>query len=128
MKKILVLIVAVLYITVSSGLPVTLHYCMDKVVGWEVTNKSSDKCGKCPMSKKSNKGCCHDEQKIIKIDKAQQTSEASFTFLHISAVQPKENIYTISFLRSPLFISNNLSHAPPREQVANYIFNCVFRI
>ena len=128
MKKIFVLIVAVLYITVSSGLPVTLHYCMDKLVGWGVTHQQANKCGKCGMAKKAQDGCCHDVQKFIKIDKAHQPAEAFFSFSHIPAEQPKEHISVVSFLNSPLNIKNNRSHAPPREQVATYIFVCVFRI
>ena len=128
MKKILVLIVAVLYITVSSGLPVTLHYCMDKLVGWGVSHQPANKCGKCGMTKKTQRGCCHDVQKFIKVDKAHHPSEAFFSFLHISALQPKANISEVSFLNSPLNIKNNPSHAPPRDHVATYIFICVFRI
>jgi hypothetical protein len=128
MKKILVLIVAVLYITVSSGLPVTLHFCMDKLVGWGITHQQADKCGKCGMTKGGHQRCCHDEQKFIKLDNAHQSSEAFFSFLHISAVSPKENISTISFLNRPTNINNNPSHAPPRGQVATYIFICVFLI
>ena len=128
MKKILVLIVAVLYITVSSGLPVTLHFCMDKLVGWGITHQQADKCGKCGMPKNGHHGCCHDEQKFIKLDKAHQSSESFFSFLNISAVFPKGNISTISLFNTPSIIKNNPSHAPPPGQVATYIFICVFLI
>lgn len=117
-----------MYITVTSGLPVTVHYCMDKMIGWEVSHQAPGKCGKCGMEKKGHQGCCHDEQQFLKVDKAHQSSDASFSFLNISADLPKAYNTSVSYFNSPSIIKSNPSHAPPREQVATYIFICVFRI
>ena len=67
MKKIYIGILAVLYLAVSSGVALELHYCMGDKAGMELYGSASDKCGKCGM--KDNKGgCCHDEFKFYKLN------------------------------------------------------------
>ncbi len=130
MKKFAVTILALVYITVSTGATVQLHFCMDKLIGWSLTNRTPEKCGKCGMSKQGHKGCCHDEQRVIKVTKDQKSNEIFFSFLNNKALQPQQNILDSKILYLPYgapLIPN--SHAPPREKrVAIFIYNCVFRI
>jgi hypothetical protein len=130
MQKFVITILAVIYMGTSIGATVQLHYCMDKLVGWGLTNKLPEKCGKCGMSKQASQGCCHDEQKEIKIATDQKISEASFTFSKIKWVQPLNYSPAINVLylsRGAQLSYNN--NSPPRwHDVNTYIYICVFRI
>ena len=67
MKKFLVAIIAIMYMGVSSGIAMEIHYCMGKKTGIEFYGDQKDKCGKCGMSAKKS-GCCNDEHKFIKLN------------------------------------------------------------
>ena len=84
MKKVLIAITALVYFTVSTGATVNLHYCMGKLMSWDLSAKADGNCGTCGMKKQGHKGCCNDEQKTFKVDKDQKVSESAFQFLSIS--------------------------------------------
>ncbi|MGZ8558339.1 MAG: HYC_CC_PP family protein [Chitinophagaceae bacterium] len=140
MKKFLVAISALIYLTTSVGATVHMHYCMDKLVTWsfgieKVINKSwfyygmekstNDKhCGK------ESKGCCKDEHKQVKLEKDHKISQASFRLSPISgrAITPAFFDYFFKYV-SPLTEENPVTNAPPRTQnVSLFVLNCVFRI
>lgn len=127
MKKIIVTIFAFLYLAVSSGATVHLHYCMGKLVKWELFHKKDNgKCSKCGMAKSSSKdGCCKDENKLVKIEKDQRVAEAA------CSVQLFSVAISVSFVETPvvpvLFVTKAcpVSNSPPRSPlVAVYIRNC----
>lgn len=68
MKRLLVIILALSYLCLSTGITVHTHYCMGKLVGTSFIEQDEDHhCSHCGMDKKSSKnGCCKDEHKIIK--------------------------------------------------------------
>lgn len=130
MKKFAITILALIYITISTGATVQLHFCMDKLTGWSFTNKTPENCGKCGMSKQGHKGCCHDEKKVIKVTKDQKSNESSFSFLINKSLHHYQNITVSNILYLPYGAAlNPNSHAPPLgKQLAIFIYNCVFRI
>ena len=131
MKKLVVTILALLYITASIGATVHLHYCMDKLVDWGLGHNDKEKCSNCGMKKIEEKenGCCKDEHKQVKLENDHkgaaiyQLSELSFAVLPIPVFEQSYiNVSTITE-------QNPLSHAPPRSgELAVYIRNCIFRI
>ncbi len=140
MKKILVAILAFIYITTAMGATVHLHYCMDKLVSWGFGHEKSGKksCLYCGMEKsatdkhcgKESNGCCKDEQKIIKLENDQKISEASFQLsqIPVEAITPVFSDYSFENVSS-LTEEYPVTHAPPRTQnVALFVLNCVFRI
>jgi hypothetical protein len=70
MKRLVVVLIALVYLAVSSGFTVHVHYCMGHVVGASLLDEAGDRhaCSKCGMKKKAGNGCCHHEQKIVKSD------------------------------------------------------------
>jgi len=68
LKKLLAISLAVVYLAISSGVVVNIHYCMGEIAEVALGHKSSDKCGKCGME---NEGCCHDDVKVVKIQDSQ---------------------------------------------------------
>jgi len=132
MKKILVAILAVLYMGVSTGATLHLHYCMGQLVGWDLGHKESEDCGKCGMKKElsQNKGCCKDEHKQIKLDNDQKAVESAIQLMHCSGavllpgygVLPETHPVSIA-------VVNPASNSPPRSSsVAIFLRNRVFRI
>ncbi len=128
MKKFLVTILALVYLSVSSGATISMHYCMGKLMAWELQETRNTACGTCGMEKSSHKGCCKDEQKKLQIDKDQKISESSFHFLKITP--EAMNFHSRSFFYSSLFsINYPLAHGPPAlTTVPIFIRNCNFRI
>jgi hypothetical protein len=132
MKKFITAIVALLYITSSTGADVYTHYCMGKVADWGIGHNNSKTCAKCGMEKSDAKdnGCCKDEHKFFKNDSAQKITEPNLQYFHLfTAVLPatfgQPAIIGIPSV-SELF---PFSHAPPRMNgIAVYIRNCTFLI
>ena len=131
MRKLSVLILAILYISISTGATVHVHYCMGKLAGWGFGQDDSKTCGKCGMPKhEKDNGCCKDKHKFIKSNTDQKITESAFQSIQLKAF----------FLPSSLFDISNIdfhsvtdeipdAHAPPQTYgVAVYIRNCVFLI
>ena len=128
MKKFFVTILAFSYLITSVGATVHLHYCMDKLVSWSLSDNSiRDKCGNCGMKKDDN--CCKDQHKFVKNNSDQKTTATlalNVPFL-IAAISPAiidEAEYYFSY--APKYYN---SHAPPISSDGEiYLRNCVFRI
>lgn len=132
MKKFLVSILAFVYLTVSSGATVHLHYCMGKFVSMGLLQSKTDKCGKCAMEKTDgkNNGCCKDDYKQLKIEKDQKVTEFAVQTMLTVAVETPVSFFEPALNNfSSLTEKNPYGHAPPQSAaVAVYIRNCVFRI
>lgn len=132
MKKVLTIIVALLYLGNSTGATLHLHYCMGKLADWGLEHNQSNSCGNCGMKKVSGKdnGCCKDEHKFVKNNSDQKVFESSIQLMQVSGTA-----FISCFAEIPLVhilcISeeNPVSNAPPRSKgVAVYIFNRTFLI
>jgi hypothetical protein len=130
MKKVLVTILAFIYLSVSSGATINMHYCMGKLMNWDLVNKQENKCGTCGMEKSGHKGCCKDEQKIIQIGKDQKISESNVHFLNAPSHAEIANYPDLSAIHFSSILTNSpVAHAPPPlSAVSIYILNCNFRI
>lgn len=132
MKKILVFILAIIYISTSAGAMVHMHYCMGKVVGISLWQNDEQTCTSCGMSKAKTglKKCCHDDSKQVKIQSDQKAAaNLLFHFGNPAASQPPS---VGSRLLIPAFISPTVSivaFAPGRSNtVSPYILHCTFLI
>ena len=134
MKRLIVTIFAFFYLCLSTGATVHLHYCMGKLVELSLWHENKNgKCGGCGMpksQKKTNKSCCKDEQKSIKIVNDQKATANEYQILQASF-----NTVASSFIElpvgviSPVIDKSQVSHSPPRSSEAGiYLLNCVFRI
>lgn len=130
MKKIVVAIFAFLYLGVSTGATVHLHYCMGELVNWGLWQDTSKKCGKCGMEKDKKNGCCKDEHKQFKIENDQKTAKPPFQIIQLLSVAAPPSFIEISVNNLPSVTEeNSLNHAPSRSSgIAVYIRNRFFRI
>ena len=126
MKRSLAAILAIIYLTISSGVVMNIHYCMGKLNSVKLQSFSQKICG---CGKAETRGCCKTELKIIKIEDAQKAAYADFA-IHT----PVTLVFTeFNLLQSPLYLSQYLvhpnGHSPPLlSEQDTYLQNCVFRI
>lgn len=127
MKKAIIAIVTILYLGVSSGIAMEIHYCMGKKAGFEFYGGANDKCGKCGMKEK--KGCCNDEHKFFKLNDSHKNVSNDLSFETPVAILNNE------FLLIDFFPAINNdgkkinNHSPPAyNKPSAHILNCVFRI
>jgi hypothetical protein len=126
MKKFLAISLAVVYLAISIGVVVNIHYCMGKVAEVALGHHTSDKCGQCGMD---NDGCCHDDVKVVKIEDTHSVSSIHTDFLKAHAIA---HASPELFRSADIFNASTpieASNAPPgKGQVSLNIQNCVFRI
>src|SRR5689334_14166172 len=128
MKKLLASFTVVVYFAFACGVLVNFHYCMDRYDSYSLYKAASDWCPKCHMHT-GDRGCCHDEVKIVKLQDDHQTSHFSFDLKNLNA----------GYATAPEFLSvvpvsvdltlYKIDHSPPllsRQDI--YIQNRVFRI
>ena len=61
----------------TSGMVLSAHYCMGSIASVSLSHRQSNKCDNCGME---DKGCCHDNQKIIKLDNSHLIQTANVQF------------------------------------------------
>ena len=131
MKKITVIIIAVLYFAVSSGMIVNLHYCMNRFASADFAlNKTESKCNMCGMHKAKSHGCCHDEVKLVKLEDDQNKSaQVSFDFAAFQSIAIIPSQFIVASFYNADEANFNTDHSPPLlNQQDIQIKNCVFRI
>lgn len=120
-----------MYLAITSGLVLQIHYCMGRETGSSVQFAATDQtaCGICGMKNAKNK-CCHDEVKFVKLQDVHQQVTADYN-LASPAVTPQ----THSLLDAPVAVCpdtlTNRINAPPDDddgQPSLLIFHSIFRI
>jgi hypothetical protein len=128
MKKIITFIMAILYMGISSGMAMEIHYCMGKKAGVDFYGTGNDKCGKCGM-KENKSSCCGDVHQFVKLNDAHQavTNQLVFglpdlaishSFISYLPVFPNPSVTNADYILSP----------PDDTRPAACIMNCVFRL
>jgi hypothetical protein len=126
-KKIFILVLAVMYMGLTSGVMVNIHYCMGQVAGVNYGHPEDEDCGKCGMEKQD--GCCHTDQQFVKADGD-----------HLSVNSTATPTFPVEEL--PLLYLNDVGvdHTSPDPEDSHYqsppdhrnndvcLYNCVFRI
>lgn len=131
MKKLFVAILAVLYLGVSSGATLHMHYCMGKLLGVSLVEKQSNKCGKCGMEKTAAplSKCCKDEHKLVKLGDDHMVS-AFVQLLQAPAIALPAPVYPVTAPETIITpVLHAYSHGPPYlGEIPLFIRHCVFRI
>jgi len=132
MKRILLIILAVLYLGVSSGSSVHFHYCMGKLVKWGLERQSAKVCDFCgmPMMASKKKSCCKDVEQQVKVEKSQKANQTVYQFDPLSSAVLQPELFSDYLIQIPVKITREaLSNAPPDGQpIPVYIRNCTYRI
>jgi len=127
MKKLIASFAVFIYFAFVTGVMVNAHFCMDRYDSFKLYKTATDRCGRCGMHTE-NKGCCHDEITIIKLQDDHKTSSFSFQLKNLEPVVtdlPEFIAVEISNDRS----IDHLNHSPPLLTAPDiYLQNRVFRI
>jgi len=131
-KKILAILLFLIYGSTSVGATIHMHYCMNEFVGWDLWHGDKEnKCGKCGMKEKKG-GCCKDEQKQLKLSTDQNHNQLNaivFEQFFTPIILKHQPVYNFTQPTSVtvIFPKNN---APPnrRQSVPIYLSNSVFLI
>lgn len=127
MKKYLISILAFLYLSLSTGVVINLHYCMGDLASVELGVSHDDTCAKCGM--KDQKGCCETEYQLVKVqDVHQAAKDFSGSILNTPALTP----VPVSTTWVPVFVStpaeNSTAHPPDIISPDRCVMHCLFRI
>jgi hypothetical protein len=104
---------------------------MGKMVNIDLVNRGTDSCHECRMKKMNGKkGCCHDEQKVIKIAGDQNSTDAAYQIvqLHSEAIIRHYEEFPSILVSSPIEDNTGTAALFRDSQVPIYIRNCFFRI
>jgi hypothetical protein len=138
MKRFIAVILALVYLSASSGAMLHLHYCMGQLVSWGLIDKESKTCDYCGMPKSTShehtgiakSNCCKDEHKQIKTERDQKTVSSGLELVkpvHDASVNEYAQLNSVSI--SSVTIAHPNINGPPRSlKVALFLRNCDFRI
>jgi hypothetical protein len=128
-KKIVVILLLLIYGSATMGATIHLHYCMNEFVGSSLWHSDNDnECGKCGMTEKKG-GCCKDEHKQLRLKTDHQKSTVTQYFKILDVPALVTPIVTFNFKETLVSLTFPVSNAPPkipRERL--YILYCVFLI
>lgn len=131
MKKVFAAILIFVYCLTSFGFTVNKHYCMGEFVSWNINLHNHDeKCTNCGMhSKDDQKGCCHDEEKQIKLSDSQnnQISSIKVPTNFVIQLNPEfiDQIYSIQNAT----LNTQVDYRPPlHPEIPLFIRNCAYLI
>lgn len=130
MKKLVLTISFLCYLTVTCGVVVNLHYCMDRLASVHFFGNESDVCGQCGMNMHDKNPCCHDEVKVVKLEQDQNKfSTPDYTIMGLSEVIITPSVYFNAPFESALKTEVEPEHSPPRISAQDtYLQINVFRI
>jgi hypothetical protein len=126
MKKVLAAILAFTYLTLASGVVVSVHYCMGEVAGVAIGHSNADTCGTCGMD---NDGCCHDDVSVVKVQDSHAMASAHVDLLKAEyPVQHPDQHFIVPSALSAAY-AHPVAHGPPVASATPlHILHCVFRI
>jgi len=128
MKKIIVAILAFLYLGVSSGIAMEIHYCMGKKAGFELYGSDNSKCGKCCM-KEEKSGCCNEEHKFYKLNDSHTNVSIDLSVETAPAIVTN-TIFSYDWQIVPTLLLNKINNNSPPVATgpSACIMNCTFRL
>lgn len=128
MKKIFTIFIAILYLSVSTGMTVEIHLCMGKIADISLIPADEHTCGECGMAKGANE-CCKDELKFVKLNDSHKLIKSAYQLAVPEAIILHEYYLADHRLASRFSFNQSNNHSPPDlVQPSLFILNCVFRI
>lgn len=127
MKKLWVVLLAVLYLGLSLGLVVNWHYCMGQLASIDWGVLQDEHCGKCGM--KDQKGCCETASQILKVSDAHLLGKTQLSQPFLSAHEVPLSAGAAIEPTSFVWLSSQaVAHPPEPVGQKRYLLHRVFRI
>ena len=128
MRKIFLGILTMIYIGISSGIAMDVHYCMGKMAGVDLYTTKNDKCGKCGMKEKKA-GCCHDEHHFYKLSDLHKNVTNTISFAAgVIAVMTQYPSYHQRVPANATTLEVYDKSPPDDTGPSTFILHCVFRL
>ena len=119
------------------GATVHFHYCMGRLVGWDLIAKDSRDCMSCGMAKEratmgcsvGMKNCCHDENKHFQNDRAQKPAQGwmDLNMAPVLLALPVPG-WNMPVVFTPV-MAHPVANGPPlADRIPIFLRNCTFRI
>lgn len=130
MARVLLTISVFIYLFFSNGWVLDVHYCMNKVSSVHLFETKPEQCSQCGMDADESKGCCHDEDQVIKLVQDQRTPKS----LHYTFTAPAIMGAATDLIASAIVFKNEqqlvrVAHDPPKYPSQElYLLNRVFRL
>lgn len=124
MRRILTILLLAIYITLTSGVALNVHYCMGELSGVAIGQKDNNSCSNCGMD---NKGCCHDDVKVVKLTDNHQLPILQDDLQKLSITPPEPVVVHFPGLSLKDLYTLQKDHSPPLQHSLNILY-CVFRI
>ncbi|HLO79619.1 MAG TPA: hypothetical protein VK166_01600 [Chitinophagaceae bacterium] len=124
MKRLTAILLALIYISTTSGIVVSAHYCMGEISDIAIGSSNNATCGTCGME---NNGCCHDDLQVIKL-----TENHNIAAIHFELPVPESPTQHLDIIRHTSVIDqphfgNSQNHSPPFPVSRNVLY-CIYRI
>jgi hypothetical protein len=124
MKKILVILLLLVYGGSVSGTTLYFHYCCGKLRNIELTPVEHKGCGQ--HSQMNKQSCCQSQSLELKV-KSEHKSEPSFSPLYKCSILPPEEVHAIPQIAG--FHTVPMAGLPPPLPISSlFILLSVFRI
>lgn len=130
-KRLFIILLALLYLGVSSGATLHYQYCMGKLVKVSLGQGHTKKCHICGMERqaKDYSKCCTDKHQVLKSDKSIAVPYTQFGQSTYAILPSLPVLKLLQYDVTPLRISYPTDHAPPSGNgVPIFLRNCIFRI
>jgi hypothetical protein len=124
MKRLTAILLALIYISTTSGIVINTHYCMGKIAEIALGESGSATCDTCGME---NEGCCHDDLQVIKLADNHHYSAIHFEVPDVYALVPSRTELVESEISVRISYGSLANHSPPIAVSRNVLF-CVYRI
>jgi hypothetical protein len=124
LKKLVVILLLMIYGVSSSGMTIQFHYCCGKLKSVQLSTVTKKQCGM--KHSKLSKPCCSDKQVELKLKGDQKTEQAKFVFFVPAQMNKPQAFLNIRPVVSQSGIPE--IYAPPPLTNSLYTFHCVYRI
>lgn len=115
----MIVILAVLYLGLTTGVVKNLHYCMGQLSKVDFGYDKHDACNKCGMTEKG--GCCDTEIKFVKLEDSHQWQQAESVKKLVSLPILREHLLVYPTECYEPVIASRYHHSPPDHR-ANSLY------
>jgi len=124
LKKLVVILLLMVYGVSSSGMTIQFHYCCGKLKSVQLSTVTEKQCGM--KHSMFSKPCCSDKQVQLKLNGDQKVEQAKFVFFVPVQMNKPEFFLNVRPIVSKSIVPE--IYAPPPLTHSLNTFHCVYRI
>ena len=122
-KRFVVTILALIYLTITSGVLINVHFCMGEIASVEYGQDATSACEKCGMESKA--GCCSTEVAFVKVSEQQKSEATTSINTPLPQILHTEYSQQLAVSTLPIAGKSHQAHVSPRYQTES--LNVLYR-